>query len=66
MSIWICYDSNIPKTLNSKTAYKNKLTEVFEDEVVALNNSRKLVLEKSDWIIPGHGKKFKSPARLVE
>ena len=26
-----------------------------------LIGSRKLILEKSDWIIPGHGKMFKSP-----
>lgn len=28
-----------------------------------LQNSRKIVLEKADWIIPGHGKMFKNPAK---
>lgn len=35
------------------------LEDPFANDKEALLISRKLVLEKSDWIIPGHGKKFK-------
>ena len=32
----------------------------FASDFEALKSSRKLVLEKADWIIPGHGKMFKN------
>lgn len=35
----------------------------FASDMEALKQSRKLVLEKADWIIPGHGKKFKNPTK---
>ncbi len=35
----------------------------FASDFEALKGSRKLVLEKADWIIPGHGKMFKNPLR---
>lgn len=35
------------------------LVDPFANDNEALRNSRKLVLEKADWVIPGHGKKFK-------
>lgn len=35
------------------------LIDPFANDNEALKKSRKLVLEKADWIIPGHGKKFK-------
>ena len=31
----------------------------FASDMATLKESRKLVLKNSDWIIPGHGKKFK-------
>lgn len=39
------------------------LEDPFMTDKDALLQSRKLVLEKADWIIPGHGKKFKNPKR---
>lgn len=41
------------------------LEDPFVSDTEALNKSRKLVLEKADWIIPGHGKKFKNPQRDI-
>jgi len=38
-----------------------KLEDLFATDKEALFNSRKLVLEKAEWIIPGHGRKFKNP-----
>ncbi len=35
----------------------------FATDWDALKKSRQLVLEKADWIIPGHGKKFRNPRR---
>lgn len=35
----------------------------FASDFEALKNSRKLILEKADWIIPGHGEIFKNPLR---
>ncbi len=32
-------------------------------DLESLKNSRKLVLERADWIIPGHGKMFKNPLK---
>jgi glyoxylase-like metal-dependent hydrolase (beta-lactamase superfamily II) len=37
------------------------LEDPFATDMDSLRNSRKLVLEKAKWIIPGHGKKFKNP-----
>lgn len=39
------------------------LEDPFATDTEALKKSRELVLEKADWIIPGHGKKFKNPKR---
>jgi glyoxylase-like metal-dependent hydrolase (beta-lactamase superfamily II) len=39
------------------------LEDPFATDREAQINSRKLILEKADWIIPGHGKKFKNPLR---
>ncbi len=39
------------------------LKDPFMTDNKALLRSRKLILEKSDWIIPGHGKMFKNPLR---
>jgi len=35
----------------------------FASDFEALKKSRKLVLEKADWIIPGHGEMFKNPSK---
>lgn len=35
----------------------------FMTDKKALVESRKLVLEKADWIIPGHGKMFRNPKK---
>lgn len=40
-----------------------ELVDPFVSDEEALKKSRKLVLEKADWIIPGHGKKFINPLR---
>lgn len=40
-----------------------ELVDPFVNDQAALFASRKRVLEKADWIIPGHGKKFKNPLR---
>lgn len=37
------------------------LEDPFVTDKDALLTSRKLVLDKADWIIPGHGKKFRNP-----
>ncbi|MFZ1720886.1 MAG: MBL fold metallo-hydrolase [Microgenomates group bacterium] len=37
----------------------------FASDTEALLVSRKLVLEKSDWIIPGHGRKFRNPKKKI-
>jgi glyoxylase-like metal-dependent hydrolase (beta-lactamase superfamily II) len=37
------------------------LEDPFATDMDLLMSSRKLVLEKAEWIIPGHGKKFKNP-----
>jgi glyoxylase-like metal-dependent hydrolase (beta-lactamase superfamily II) len=39
------------------------LEDPYASDITALKVSRKLVLEKADYIIPGHGKKFKNPLR---
>lgn len=39
------------------------LKDPFASDEDALQKSRKLVLSKADWIVPGHGKKFKKPQR---
>lgn len=39
------------------------LVDPFVSDATALETSRKLVLEKADWIIPGHGKKFRNPSK---
>ena len=39
------------------------LEDPFASDKSALLESRKLVLEKADWIIPGHGKMFQNPRR---
>jgi glyoxylase-like metal-dependent hydrolase (beta-lactamase superfamily II) len=39
------------------------LVDPFATDIVALNQSRKKILELADWIIPGHGKIFKNPTR---
>jgi glyoxylase-like metal-dependent hydrolase (beta-lactamase superfamily II) len=39
------------------------LVDPFATDKKALLKSRQLVLAKSDWIIPGHGKKFKKPLK---
>jgi glyoxylase-like metal-dependent hydrolase (beta-lactamase superfamily II) len=39
------------------------LEDPFASDKTALLESRKKVLEVSDWIIPGHGKMFKNPRR---
>lgn len=40
------------------------LEDPFATDIEALKKSRKLVLDRADWIIPGHGKKFKNPLRV--
>ena len=35
----------------------------FAIDTVVLRKSRELVLNKADWIIPGHGKMFKNPKK---
>ncbi|MBI5358337.1 MBL fold metallo-hydrolase [Candidatus Amesbacteria bacterium] len=37
------------------------LVDPFATDTVALLKSRRLIIEKSDFIIPGHGKMFKTP-----
>ena len=39
------------------------LVDPFAQDIKQLLSSRKIVLEKADWIIPGHGKMFKNPLR---
>lgn len=39
------------------------LDDPFMSDKEALLESRKKVLELADWIIPGHGKKFRNPTR---
>jgi glyoxylase-like metal-dependent hydrolase (beta-lactamase superfamily II) len=39
------------------------LEDPFATDVEALKKSRQLVLEKADWIIPGHGKMFHNPRK---
>lgn len=39
------------------------LKDPFASDSKALQKSRKLVLSKADYIIPGHGKMFKSPSK---
>lgn len=39
------------------------LKDPFANDIKALRKSRKLVLEKADWIVPGHGKKFRCPEK---
>lgn len=39
------------------------LEDPFALDREALVQSRTLVLDKADWIIPGHGKKFKNPRK---
>lgn len=39
------------------------LEDPYATDTEALKTSRKLVLEKADWIIPGHGKKFRNPTK---
>lgn len=39
------------------------LEDPFATDIEALKESRKLILERADWIIPGHGKKFRNPLR---
>lgn len=39
------------------------LVDPYATDTEALRKSRELVLEKADWIIPGHGKKFKNPTK---
>ncbi len=41
------------------------LEDPFATDREAQIKSRKLVLEKADWIIPGHGKIFRNPKRKV-
>jgi glyoxylase-like metal-dependent hydrolase (beta-lactamase superfamily II) len=38
-----------------------KKDDPFVKDKKALQESRKLILEKADWIIPGHGEMFKNP-----
>lgn len=40
------------------------LEDPFANDKYALIQSRKLVLETADWIVPGHGKIFKNPKVL--
>ena len=40
------------------------LEDPFTTDMKALVESRKLVLEKSDWIIPGHGRRFRNPRKI--
>ena len=40
-----------------------RLEDPFVKDEKALQESRKKVLEIADWIIPGHGKIFRNPAR---
>jgi glyoxylase-like metal-dependent hydrolase (beta-lactamase superfamily II) len=42
-----------------------ELEDPFATDAGALLASRKLVLEKADWIIPGHGKKFRNPKKAI-
>lgn len=39
------------------------LVDPFVNDENELEESRKKVLEIADWIIPGHGKMFKNPAK---
>ncbi|MCA9378934.1 MBL fold metallo-hydrolase [Candidatus Dojkabacteria bacterium] len=39
------------------------LTDPFVKDPFELKSSREKVLEVADWIIPGHGKMFRNPAR---
>jgi glyoxylase-like metal-dependent hydrolase (beta-lactamase superfamily II) len=39
------------------------LKDPFAADLMALKKSRKLILDRADWIIPGHGKMFKNPKR---
>ncbi len=40
------------------------LQDPFVTDTQALRTSRELILEKADWIIPGHGKKFQNPRKM--
>lgn len=40
------------------------IEDPFATDKDALHNSRLRVIEKADWIIPGHGKIFKNPQRI--
>lgn len=39
------------------------LEDPFATDLEELKKSRQLILDRADWIIPGHGKKFKNPTR---
>ncbi len=54
-------DSETQKT-GSYEELLNK-EDLFVKDFESLKRSRKLVLERADWIIPGHGKMFKNPRR---
>jgi glyoxylase-like metal-dependent hydrolase (beta-lactamase superfamily II) len=41
-----------------------QLQDPFATDQEAQIASRKLVLEKADWIVPGHGKKFRNPRKV--
>jgi glyoxylase-like metal-dependent hydrolase (beta-lactamase superfamily II) len=42
-----------------------KIVDAFASDPEMQVRSRKLVLAKADWIIPGHGKKFRNPRRAT-
>jgi glyoxylase-like metal-dependent hydrolase (beta-lactamase superfamily II) len=60
----VCIAQDVFWWEDGKQKYDNEddllnLEDPFVNDKEALLNSRKLVLEKADWIIPGHGKKFR-------
>jgi glyoxylase-like metal-dependent hydrolase (beta-lactamase superfamily II) len=40
-----------------------ELEDPFASDIEALRKSRELVLERADWIVPGHGRMFKNPTK---
>ncbi|MFC1711236.1 MBL fold metallo-hydrolase [Patescibacteria group bacterium] len=53
------WDKNEPQLIDKKSLINKK--DKFATNLKQLIESRKKVLPISDWIIPGHGKMFKSP-----
>lgn len=55
------FDSEKQETDNYEKLINRE--DPFVKDFESLKRSRKLVLKKADWIIPGHGKMFKNPLR---